>query len=41
MPKPPGDLPRVEVMPGNRYATSSAVDIKTLLGSCVAACGCD
>jgi chemotaxis protein CheD len=31
-------LPRVEVQPGGRYATTSAVDIKTLLGSCVAAC---
>jgi chemotaxis protein CheD len=33
-----GDLPRVEVMPGERYATATAIDIKTLLGSCVAAC---
>lgn len=32
------NLPRVEVRPGERYATASAVDIKTLLGSCVAAC---
>ncbi len=32
------DLPRVEVRPGDRYATRAGVDIKTLLGSCVAAC---
>ena len=31
-------LPRVEVSPGERYATASAVEIRTLLGSCVAAC---
>lgn len=31
-------LPRVEVQPGGRYATASATEIKTLLGSCVAAC---
>jgi chemotaxis protein CheD len=31
-------LPRVEVQPGNRYATKAPADIKTLLGSCVAAC---
>jgi chemotaxis protein CheD len=31
-------LPRVEVLPGERYATGSAVEIRTLLGSCVAAC---
>jgi chemotaxis protein CheD len=35
---PSSGLPRVEVPPGGRYATASAVDIKTLLGSCVAAC---
>ncbi len=35
---PMAGLPRVEVLPGERYATASAVDIKTLLGSCVAAC---
>jgi chemotaxis protein CheD len=35
---PISDLPRVEVSPGERYSTASAVDIKTLLGSCVAAC---
>jgi chemotaxis protein CheD len=32
------DLPRVEVRPGDRYATAAAIDIKTLLGSCIAAC---
>lgn len=31
-------LPRVEVFPGERYATAASTDIKTLLGSCVAAC---
>jgi Chemotaxis protein; stimulates methylation of MCP proteins len=31
-------LPRVEVQPGDRYATKEPTDIKTLLGSCVAAC---
>jgi len=31
-------LPRVEVRPGDRYASVQAVDIKTLLGSCIAAC---
>ena len=31
-------LPRVEVNPGARYVASTAVDIKTLLGSCIAAC---
>jgi chemotaxis protein CheD len=31
-------LPRIEVQPGGRYATATAADIKTLLGSCVAAC---
>jgi chemotaxis protein CheD len=31
-------IPQVEVQPGGRYATKDAVDIKTLLGSCVAAC---
>jgi len=31
-------LPRVEVQPGGRYATNTPIDIKTLLGSCVAAC---
>jgi chemotaxis protein CheD len=35
---PQWGLPRVEVQPGGRYATASATDIKTLLGSCVAAC---
>jgi chemotaxis protein CheD len=35
---PFSNLPQVEVRPGNRYATTSGVDIKTLLGSCVAAC---
>jgi chemotaxis protein CheD len=38
MPTPHWGLPRVEVQPGKRYATDSAIDIKTLLGSCVAAC---
>ncbi len=31
-------LPRVDVQPGERYATDSASDMRTLLGSCVAAC---
>ena len=31
-------LPRIEVQPGERFATASPRDIKTLLGSCVAAC---
>lgn len=31
-------LPRVEVLPGNRYATKTPTEIKTLLGSCIAAC---
>ncbi len=31
-------LPRVDVKPGERYATASASDIRTLLGSCVASC---
>ena len=31
-------LPRVEVLPGNRYATKEPAEIKTLLGSCIAAC---
>jgi chemotaxis protein CheD len=31
-------LPRVEVLPGERYATRAPAEIKTLLGSCVAAC---
>ena len=35
---PISGLPRVEVMPGERYTTSSPIDIKTLLGSCIAAC---
>ena len=35
---PQWGLPRVEVQPGGRYATASATDIKTLLGSCVSAC---
>jgi len=35
----PGNvLPRVEVLPGERYATNAATEMKTLLGSCVAAC---
>jgi chemotaxis protein CheD len=38
MPVPPRGLERVEVQPGGRYATAEAFDIKTLLGSCVAAC---
>jgi chemotaxis protein CheD len=35
---PINNLPRVEVQPGAFYATTSDVDIKTLLGSCIAAC---
>jgi chemotaxis protein CheD len=35
---PQWGIPRIEVQPGGRYATASATDIKTLLGSCVAAC---
>lgn len=31
-------LPRVEVQPGGHFAADSPVEIKTLLGSCVAAC---
>ncbi len=31
-------LPRIEIGPGERYATAGAVEIKTLLGSCVSAC---
>jgi chemotaxis protein CheD len=31
-------LKRVEVFPGERHATKVPVDIRTLLGSCVAAC---
>jgi chemotaxis protein CheD len=31
-------LPRVDVLPGERYVTAAAIEIKTLLGSCVAAC---
>jgi chemotaxis protein CheD len=38
MRSPTSNLPRIEVQPGNRYATATGVDIKTLLGSCVAAC---
>jgi chemotaxis protein CheD len=38
MRSPISDLPQVEVQPGGRYATKSGADIKTLLGSCVAAC---
>jgi chemotaxis protein CheD len=38
MRSPFGNLPQVEVRPGDRYATTASVDIKTLLGSCVAAC---
>jgi chemotaxis protein CheD len=38
VPFPLSSLPRVEVNPGERYATATAVDIKTLLGSCIAAC---
>jgi chemotaxis protein CheD len=42
MRSPFSGLPQVEVQPGDRYATSTTtgtgVDIKTLLGSCVAAC---
>jgi chemotaxis protein CheD len=34
----PSNLDRVEVKPGERYCTRGAFDIKTLLGSCVAAC---
>ena len=34
----PTQLERVEVQPGERYATRGAFDVKTLLGSCVAAC---
>jgi chemotaxis protein CheD len=35
---PATGLPRVEVEPGGRFATKEAYEIKTLLGSCVAAC---
>jgi chemotaxis protein CheD len=35
---PRTSLPRVEVMPGERHAAASPVEIKTLLGSCIAAC---
>jgi chemotaxis protein CheD len=38
MPIPPPGLERVDVNPGGRYVTATRVDIKTLLGSCVAAC---
>jgi len=31
-------LPRVDVFPGERHSTRTATEIKTLLGSCVAAC---
>jgi chemotaxis protein CheD len=34
----PSHLSRVEVQPGQRYVTRGAYDVKTLLGSCVAAC---
>lgn len=32
------ELPRVDVQPGERYATNGARDLRTLLGSCVSAC---
>ena len=38
MRSPISNLPQVEVRPGDRYATAASFDIKTLLGSCVAAC---
>lgn len=38
MRSPLSDLPMVEVQPGDRHATKTGTDIKTLLGSCVAAC---
>jgi chemotaxis protein CheD len=38
MRSPISHLPQVEVHPGDRYATKTGTDIKTLLGSCVAAC---
>ncbi len=38
MQKIPSHLQRVDVHPGERYSTRGAYDVKTLLGSCVAAC---
>jgi chemotaxis protein CheD len=38
MPVPINGLRRVEVLPGERYATREGVDIRTLLGSCIAVC---
>jgi len=34
----PGHLPRIEVQPGEQFCARNPYDIKTLLGSCVAAC---
>jgi chemotaxis protein CheD len=34
----PSHLARVDVRPGDRYSTRGALDLKTLLGSCVSAC---
>ena len=36
--KPEDDLPRVNLQPGDHYATKENVSLTTLLGSCVAAC---
>ena len=35
---PRSNLPRVSVLPGERHVSRQAIEIKTLLGSCVAAC---
>lgn len=36
--KPRTELLRVDVQPGERYATKGPMDLRTLLGSCVSAC---